>query len=253
MKLIDIYNKINSLYPFENQDDYDNSNINIGSKSHEVKKVLVTLDITNDVVNEAISNQVDLIVAHHPVIFNPLKQIDEDTGDGYNLVNLIKNDIAVLAVHTNYDRSESGMNTSLLELLTANNIEISEKANYLAIGEYDGISLDALCALIKEKLDYHIIRYAGNEDVVINKVGIIGGSGGEYQFIDIVKEEDVDVYITGDTKSSRARYAKENNVNLIDVSHNIESIFIDKFFDLLSSFDLEVIKSEVETNPYILK
>ncbi|NLK01427.1 MAG: Nif3-like dinuclear metal center hexameric protein [Clostridia bacterium] len=104
--------------------DWDNVGLQMGSPNEKVRKILVTLDITTDVVDEAVEMGADMIVAHHPLIFKPLDRIRSDTHIGSNLSKLVKNDIQVYVAHTNLDRSAEGVSHHLAKALGLNNLEV---------------------------------------------------------------------------------------------------------------------------------
>lgn len=101
----------------------DNVGLQIGNPFNEVHRIFVSLDITSDVVHEAIDRKIDLIVAHHPLIFRPLKTIREDSDQGSMIRKLVKNDISVVAIHTNADTAKYGLNYHLAELLGLRDIQ----------------------------------------------------------------------------------------------------------------------------------
>lgn len=104
--------------------DWDNVGLQVGSYSHQVKKVLVTLDVVDDVVDEAIENNIDLIIAHHPMLFKPLKQINVDTHHGRMIQKLLTNKVSVYAAHTNLDAAVGGVNDLLAEPLNLKSTEV---------------------------------------------------------------------------------------------------------------------------------
>lgn len=114
--------------------DWDNVGLQVGSANKEVKKVMITLDVLESVVDEAITEKVDLIIAHHPMLFKALKKIDTNTPKGRVLEKLIKHDITVYAAHTNLDIAADGVNDMLLDQLkltkTANLQDTGEKKLY---------------------------------------------------------------------------------------------------------------------------
>jgi len=95
----------------------DNIGLLLGSASHEVSRVLVCLDVTPEIVEEAVQSEAQLIVAHHPIIFHALKRIRTDTANGRLLARLLRHDIAVIAMHTNADATSNGVNHALADAL----------------------------------------------------------------------------------------------------------------------------------------
>ncbi|MGE0079087.1 MAG: Nif3-like dinuclear metal center hexameric protein [Bacteroidales bacterium] len=124
MKVIDIVNFFEQLAPLSYQESYDNSGLIIGDKQMEVKSVLLSLDVTPEVVREAIEIGANVVVSHHPIIFSGLKRI---TGSSYveqSVILAIKNDIAIYASHTNFDSIKEGVNKAIAEKLGVENLQI---------------------------------------------------------------------------------------------------------------------------------
>ncbi|XMB87311.1 Nif3-like dinuclear metal center hexameric protein [Mycoplasmatota bacterium WC44] len=251
MKLIKIIDLITEDFPLELQHENDNSGLQVGSVHKIIKRVLITLDITKDVIDEAIINEVDLILSHHPLNFNPLRNVNYDEYYGYLISKVIENNISVFSMHTNYDKAEKGMNYQLVKNLGANDIMQSGYNDFLFTGKIKESDLTEFVDLIKNTYKRENIRYCGNSDVAISRIGIIGGSGGDYSDVDSAIKEGVDIFLTCDTKSSRMRYAVENGLNVLDLSHNIEEIFVDHMEKIISKTGIEVLKSNIQTDPYI--
>lgn len=108
---------IESLAPKHLAEEWDKVGLQVGTLQKELKKVMVTLEVTEAVIEEAVREEVDLIVAHHPIIFRPLHHLVTDFAQGRKLGKLIKHDIAVYAAHTNLDITEGGMNDWMAEAL----------------------------------------------------------------------------------------------------------------------------------------
>ncbi len=124
IKIKDITGFLESIAPRSYQESYDNSGLLTGNADAEVKGILVSLDCTEEVVDEAIQLNVNLIVAHHPIIFKGLKKL---TGQNYierTIIKAIKNDIAIYSIHTNLDNVYKGVNKKIAERLGLKNIKI---------------------------------------------------------------------------------------------------------------------------------
>ncbi|MCK5762368.1 MAG: Nif3-like dinuclear metal center hexameric protein [Candidatus Izimaplasma sp.] len=113
-----------TFYPRDLAYEWDNVGCQIGSLNKEVNIILLSLDLTLEVVDEAISNKVELIIVHHPLIFSPIKSIDTDTYKGMLIEKLIKNEITLYVAHTNFDISNKGMNLILANMLNLKNQKI---------------------------------------------------------------------------------------------------------------------------------
>jgi dinuclear metal center YbgI/SA1388 family protein len=113
MKIYEIINHLESIAPLSIQENYDNSGLIVGDKSKEVNAALISLDCTEEVVEEAINENCELIIAHHPIVFEGLKKI---TGSNYierTILKAIKNNIAIYAIHTNLDNVKEGVNGAI--------------------------------------------------------------------------------------------------------------------------------------------
>ena len=139
MKVRDIVQTIEAFAPLTYQESYDNSGLQVGDADAEVTGVLLSLDVTEDIVAEAIERGCNMIVAHHPVIFSGLKRL---TGRNYVervVLKAIKNDIAIYAAHTNLDNMRAGVNAKIAEKLGLQNTiipddEQPEQAIYIRPG-----------------------------------------------------------------------------------------------------------------------
>lgn len=188
----DIYDYIDSIAPFETQEDWDNSGLLLGDPSKKVQKAVLSLDATKQAVEFAESIAADILITHHPVIFKGLKQISP--GDA--VYELIKNDIAVISCHTPYDKAEGGINDALASLLGLENTRRLENG-YLVAGELkDAMSIDDFAEFVKDKLDSKGLRYTDTEKV-IKKVCVGGGSCSEFMW-DAASCSDC--FVTGDIK-----------------------------------------------------
>lgn len=122
MKLTKIIDKIEQFYPLYLAENWDNVGLQVGSETKEVHDVLTALELTDEVIEEAIENEVDLIICHHPVIFKPIKDMNSDNLQNKKIIKLIKHDIALYVVHTNIDVAYNGINDWLCEVLEVTNI-----------------------------------------------------------------------------------------------------------------------------------
>src|SRR5690625_855415 len=104
--------------------DWDNVGVQIGSLTTTVENILVTLDVTELTIDEAIDNEVNLIISHHPFLLKSLKSIDYNDPQGKLIQQIIKNDLSVYSAHTNSDIPPGGVNDLLAETLSLHNIEI---------------------------------------------------------------------------------------------------------------------------------
>ena len=106
----DIFQFVDSIAPFETQEGFDNAGFLVGRGGREVRKVLVALDITLEVADEAVSQGAELILAHHPVIFQPVQSVTDGTVTGRVLLELLEHGVAAICAHTNLDAAHGGVN-----------------------------------------------------------------------------------------------------------------------------------------------
>ncbi|MDT8337029.1 MAG: Nif3-like dinuclear metal center hexameric protein [Candidatus Izemoplasmatales bacterium] len=251
MNLVDIIRYFEIKYPKELAYEWDNVGIQVGTLNIVAKKILVTLDITKEVVKEAIEKKVNMIISHHPLLFNPLDKIIFDTPRGWIIKNLIKHNITVYSAHTNYDTAEGGMNDEFAKILNLENVGLLDEIDGIGrFGYIEPVDFSKFLEIIKTKLQLDTVNVIGNTDKQISKVGISGGSGSKHMYQ--AKMKGCDVYLTGDVTYHTALDAISLGLTIIDIGHHAEKIFVDAIINTLSNQfkDIEFIKSEVNTNPY---
>ncbi len=123
-KCSEIYKIIEEAAPVNRAEKWDNIGLQIGDPKAQVKRILVSLDITDEVVDEAVDGNIDLIVAHHPFIFKPIKHIRYDSPIGGMIKKLLKNDVMIYAAHTNLDKADLGINHYLASLFDLKDVKI---------------------------------------------------------------------------------------------------------------------------------
>ncbi len=132
MTILEITEYLETIAPLQFQENYDNAGLIVGESSCECSGIIISLDVTEAVINEAISNNCNMVVAHHPIIFNGLKQL---TGENYverTIIKAIKNDITIYAIHTNLDNVKKGVNNKIAERIGLQNLQILQpKENIL--------------------------------------------------------------------------------------------------------------------------
>ncbi len=124
MKIKEITDHLEAIAPLSMQESYDNAGLLTGSSDMEVNKALITLDVTEEVMDEAMKENCDMIIAHHPVIFKGLKKINGNDLVERVIIKAIKNDIAIYAIHTNLDNMMNGVNAKLGEKLGLSNLKV---------------------------------------------------------------------------------------------------------------------------------
>ena len=209
----DIYAFLDTLCPFSLAEEWDNPGLNVGYATRRVTKALVALDLSMAAIMKAQALGCELIITHHPLIFEPMKQITGDTAEGRRILALAANNIAHLACHTNLDAAQGGVNDVLAELC-----DLSETEPFWGIGRIGNAHTDlsALIDLLKEKLQADCKAVRCTEEV--GRVAIVGGAGGgALEQPDLLKAGDT--YITGEAKHHQAIIAQEKGVNLLVFGH----------------------------------
>ncbi|MBQ3006197.1 MAG: Nif3-like dinuclear metal center hexameric protein [Clostridia bacterium] len=209
-----IYDYIDSIAPFEEQCEWDNSGLLVGNPCREISKIGVVLDITADAVRYAAANGIELIVSHHPVIFRPVKTFLE--GDVSYL--LAKNGISAICAHTSLDRANGGVNDVLAETLGFRNpVPLAAEGESAMIRKViiEETEANELAMLVADRLSTGVqVADCGNR---IDTVALCGGAGGD--FIHAVAESGCDAYITGEAKHHEFLAAHELGVTLIAAGH----------------------------------
>ncbi len=206
-----IYDYINSLAPFDTQEEWDNSGHIIGDFRHEVKKCVMALDATKDVCRFAADVGADLLLTHHPIIFGGIS----DVRVGDPVYTLVSSGVAGISAHTNYDLADGGINDSLAKILGLKNVRHID-GTFIVAGELENeMSIDDLAEFVSDKLDCAGIRYT-DTDKLIKKVALGGGACEEY-----IEEasEVADVFITGDMKYHPMLDSSEKGFPVISAGH----------------------------------
>lgn len=256
MKVKDIVEYLLNKYPLELASSFDVGKVGLqfGSMSKEVKKVMICLDGTSEVIDEAIQNNVDLLICHHPFLFSPILNLDYNSPIGKKMLKVFKSELNIFAMHTNFDCALNGMNDYLASLLGMENVysipEVPTSESYMRIGEIEKCSLAEFAYFVKETFCEESIRVVGDLDKQIKKVAILGGSGGNFAVA--AKKLGCDCIITGEVKQNNAIDAIEYNMSIIEVSHSVEAFFKEYIMKILEKefSNVEFILSKKDKNPF---
>jgi len=221
----DVFRTLNQIAPMTMAMDFDNVGLLVGRSEGTVSKVLIALDITDAVIEEAIQRGAELIVAHHPIFFPPLKRVTDEDQTGRKILKLARHDIAAICMHTNLDSVAGGVNDELAKLVGLQDTEI-----LMPYGELDGVPyglgrvgdlptpmvMPEFLAQVKEALESDGLRYydAGRP---VSCVAVMGGSGSD-QLRDAIKQG-CDTYVVGEAKYHAFLEARELGVNLVEADH----------------------------------
>ena len=212
-----MYDFLCSLAPLELQLSYDNSGFLVGDINAEVHNVMLALDVTDAVIEEAIENKCELIVSHHPVIWNALKSVTEEKLTSGKLIKLIKNDISVISMHTNLDIADGGVNDVFIALLGAECDGKLDGDNCGRTGVLPNeMELKDFLIFCRDRLHSKGLRYVDGGKKV-KRLAVMGGAGTDAMADAIAKG--CDTYVTADVKYHQFLDAKEMGLNLIDADH----------------------------------
>lgn len=264
MKLRELLDRIRLKYPEELQYSWDNSSLNLGDLDQDINKIMLTLEITNRTIDEAIEKGVDLVISHHPLLMSKVNQIRTDTIKGGLIYKMIRNNISAYCMHTSYDMAEDGLNDYFFDLLGIKDRQVldveSSLDSYNDGKEYGlgrladlekPIEIGDLISSLKDKLNIDHARYVGPKDLLINKIAIVTGNGSE--FFQLAKSKGCDILITGDLKYHQAMDALDMGMALLDFGHyGTEHIFSKSVYNYINSIsgDIEVLISEKNIDPF---
>lgn len=221
----DVYQLLNEKAPFEIQMDFDNAGFLVGRGDREVKKVLVSLDITQEVVEEAERFGAELIVAHHPVIFHPVRSVTDESPTGRVLLQLMENRIAAICAHTNLDAVAEGVNDALARKLGLSEIGQLKQDGVDGQGRPYGIGrigtvkempLSGFCHFVKHILGAGGIRVV-DAGKPVHKVAVGGGACAD--MIGDALAQGCDTFVTADVKYNTFLDAAALGLNLVDAGH----------------------------------
>ena len=223
----DFYDFLDRKAPFHTQMDFDNAGFLVGRRDREVSRVLVALDITPAVIEEAAAKGCQLILSHHPVIWGKLGQVTDESTTGRNVLALIEQGIAAICAHTNLDAAEGGVNTQLAlgvgltDTVPLEPMGEDEAGRPYGIGRVgklpDGpLSLAAFARRVKEGLHLDGLR-AMDAGKPVEKVAVGGGACGS--MLPLVQAMGCDTFVTSDLKHDLYLEARALGINLLDAGH----------------------------------
>ena len=265
MKIKDILGALEEFAPLALQDGYDNAGLQIGlAEDAEATGVLLSLDVTEEVVNEAVLRGCNLIVGHHPLLFHPVRSFTGKTHVERAILKAIKNDIAVYAAHTNLDVANGGVNFKMAEKLGLQKVELlSPRENYTT-GQKELMAGDGVIASlpssmskkefmenVKEVFRLKSLRVNNANPKTIKRVALCGGNGAS--LIPQAIEKGADVFITGEIGYHRF-FGYEKDILLLEIGHyESEQYTIELLRDIITKAapSVHVCKAETNINPII--
>ena len=271
-KSVKIYQVVDALEhyaPLPLQEGYDNAGLQVGlTEAVEVSGALLCLDVTEDVVDEAIRKGCNLIVSHHPLIFRKLARISDENYVQRTVRKAIKNDIAIVSMHTNMDVAKGGVNFKIAEKLGLRNLRFfggekeidGVKGGEGVIGEItdetdvlhaDGIAADDLVLMLRERFQAECVQCNQLLRRPIRKVALCGGAGSF--LLDAAIAAGADAFITGEMHYHEF-FGHEQEIQICVIGHYQSEQFTSEIFRSIITEKCPGVKceiSEINTNPII--
>ncbi|MDD2484110.1 MAG: Nif3-like dinuclear metal center hexameric protein [Eubacteriales bacterium] len=257
----ELLTELRTIAPRELEEDWDNGGLQINMAKESIEKILVCLEITEKVIEEAVSLGVDYIVTHHPLLFHKLDVVDANSVTGNYVIKLIRHGITVYSAHTSFDYAFGGNNDYLAELLNLNKVHKLKVWTPFGDKEYAGrvgtllkpMSLKQVGETLEDVLKLkQKVRMVGDQNRMIKTIGLCTGAGGDS--IEAAIKNDCDLFITGDVRHHEAQMAKEMGICLIDAGHyGTESIFAENFANQLrkaTDGKVEIVESNILVDPF---
>ena len=237
MKLLEIYEFLNKLSPFEIQESWDNSGLLIGDFDEEVSQIALSIDVDEKLIDSLEENT--LLITHHPIIFGGLKQLEFSKYPANLIQKMIRKNISNIAMHTNFDQ------THLNEYVATEVLgyKISKKDGFVAYLDVNE-DFDTFASKVSKAFGLEIARCVKCSEMV-KKVALTTGSG-----CSLMRSLDADCFLTGDVKYHDAMEAKSINLSLIDIGHYESEHFFAQILEKnLKNLGLKVIIASSE-NPF---
>lgn len=248
---------IEEFCPSQTAEVWDNCGFQIDCGSEEINRILVSLEVTAEVIEEAKTLNADLILTHHPLLFNGIKKIERSDVIGAYVISLIRSGISVYSCHTSFDKLSGGNNDYVGHILELTDIRPFDRDNgFCRKGKtaFDVTFMELIHRAAEAfSIDERHFRWVGDLTRPVETVGWCTGAGSD--FLKDAVEEGCDLFITGDLKYHEAQLAKEMGMCVLDAGHyGSEKIFAENMAVLLQqrceNDDVEIIQSDIDINPF---
>ncbi len=227
MTIKDVIDFLHTIAPNHYQEDYDNSGFLVGSSDHNLSGVLVSLDVTEAVIDEAISIGANLIVSHHPIIFTGIKRLTQSNYVERIVYKAIKNDINLFAIHTNLDNVyDNGVNTNIAQRIGLTDVNILSKKEVSDSDKPVGSGVIGYLSAPQDELEFlsnlksimqtNCIKHTSLKGQKVHKIAICGGSG-RFLLDEAIRQE-ADVFISSDFKYHEF-FDADGKIVIADIGH----------------------------------
>lgn len=214
IRVNDVIAAMEDMAPAILAEPWDNIGLLAGHPEQIIDGILLALDITMAVVEEAKQRHCQMIVAHHPIFFKGIKTLREDQPEGILAATILRSQMAVFAAHTNLDRADGGLNDYLLNRLE---LVFTAADNYVKMGSWNGGECEALLAHVQHSLSAPYARLFGDPNAKVQHIAVVSGSGMDY-WPDALALG-AQVLITGDVRHHDALDALASGLQIIDAGH----------------------------------
>ena len=262
MKIKQVVDALEQYAPLPLQEGYDNAGLQVGlTEAVEVSGALLCLDVTEEVVDEAIQKGCNLIVSHHPLIFRKLARISDENYVQRTVRKAIKHDITIVSMHTNMDAAMGGVNFKIVEKLGLRNVRFfagekevnGVKGGEGVIGEIsdEGIAADDLVLMLRERFHVECVQCNQLLRRPIKKVALCGGAGA-FLLGDAIAAG-ADAFITGEM-SYHEYFGHEQEIQICVIGHYQSEQFTSEIFRSIIEEQCPGVKchiSEINTNPIL--
>ena len=211
MTVKDVYDYLNIIAPFDTAEEWDNCGLLIGSYKKEVKKIYIALDVTNDVLEDAIDFGADLVITHHPLIFAPVSEILSDS----LIYKAVVSGMSFIASHTCLDKTDGGVNHCLANKVGVKNLKTTENNQFLKYGEIEPCTAEEFAKKIKSALGGMVSFTDAGE--TIKTVALCSGGGGD--FVAEAKNMGADAFLTGEAKHHEYLYSNAFGISMFVAGH----------------------------------
>ncbi|MCE9624881.1 MAG: Nif3-like dinuclear metal center hexameric protein [Deltaproteobacteria bacterium] len=225
IRIQEIYDHLIRLAPPSLAEDWDSVGLQVGTLKDELQGVLVSLDVTEAALWEAVEHDCNLLITHHPLFFKPLRRLDDATPVSRCARLAAQMGINILSFHTNLDATERGLNDQLADKLGIKKTQTllpsrdpkHPRSGLGRIGSVPSTTLKRFADDVGSKLKLKNLRYVGDPAHPIRRVAVMTGSGGGY-FAE-AKSRGADVLVTGDVKYHQALDALAEGISIVDIGH----------------------------------
>lgn len=259
MTLSNLLASFEKLWPKESAEDWDRPGLMVGNPSQEINKVLLAVDVTAEVIDQAIQTDCQLLLTHHPMLLRGVHELGELTLKGNLVARAIKSGLAIFSAHTNADIAQGGVSQSLAQALELRNLApLDAVSGHGIVGDVDEIKLIDYARKISRAIPATAqgIRVAGDSEKLISRVGLVAGAGDS--FLGMASLAGIDLFITSDLRHHPAQdFIEQSKLTdgpaLIDIAHwAAEWVWLDQAAAQLAGIhrDVEFIVSDLRTDPW---